>query len=86
MPKIKARVVLHQTPIELQYFTGARNHGEACHPFTRHAVANHIDTTCIGGNVAANLTRAAGRKIDGIEKPASLAAAWIACVIAPAPT
>ena len=68
MPKIKARIVLHQTPIELQYFTGTRNHGEACHPFTRHAVANHIDTTCIGGNVAANLTRAAGRKIDGIEK------------------
>ena len=68
VPKIKARIVLHQTPIELQYFTGTRNHSQACHPFTRHAVANYIDTARIGGNVAANLTRAAGRKIDGIEK------------------
>lgn len=55
MAKIIAGGVFYHAAIELQYIAIACHYRQTCHPIARHAIADDLDATCIGADVAADL-------------------------------
>ena len=70
LPQVIPSIVFDQASIKIEQLAGTVNDLQACHPITGHAVTNNLDAAGIGGNVAADLARATGCEINGIEQPA----------------
>lgn len=68
MAEIVAAGILHQRVVELQQFAGTGDHLQAGDPVAGIAVADHADAAGIGGDIAADRTRAARGEIHRIHQ------------------
>ncbi len=66
--EVVAGGVLDQALVEVQQFTPAGDHLEAGDPVPGHAVADHLDATGVGVDVAADLAGAGGGEVHRVEQ------------------
>ncbi|MNN12877.1 hypothetical protein D3C81_1258860 [compost metagenome] len=66
LTQVVACGVLDQVLVQLQQIASTGNHLQASDPVAGHAIANNLNTTGIGADIAANLTRTCRGEVHGV--------------------
>ena len=61
--------VLHQALVQFQQLAGTGDHFQPGYPVAGHAVADHLDATGVGADIAADLAGAGGGEIHWVVQP-----------------